>query len=252
MPQLDPIPVASLLIDTQNPRFLESNALQRNALRESAKYQDSKLVALAEHILTHGLSPIEVTMVMRKPGQQVRYIVLEGNRRLVALRSLERPEVLDGVLPTKMVATLRKLSEQYLKNPIRYMDCYIVPSREEARPWIKLRHGRDLKGAGTEKWGSQETDRFESRSGLRLHAQILDYLEDNGHITPAERKAVLAASFRRLMETPQVAAKAGVQLQKGKLEITAPVPKVVKVLKTILTDLTTKTIKPTDIYHADN
>jgi hypothetical protein len=251
MPQLDPLPVASLLIDTKNPRFLESNAAQREALRASARYQDAKLVALAEHIVKHGLNPIEITMVMRKPGNQDRYVVLEGNRRLVALRALERPEVLDGVLPSKMVSTLRKLSEQYLKNPARYIDCYIVPNREEARPWIKLRHGRDLKGAGIEKWGSQETDRFESRSGLRLHSQILDYLEDHGHIAPAERKAVPAASFRRLIETPPVAAKAGVQLSKGKLEFTAPVPNSVKILKTIVTDLTTKTIKTGDIYTVD-
>lgn len=251
MPQLDPLPVASLLIDTQNPRFLESNAVQREALRASARYQDDKLVVLAEDIVTHGLSPIEITMVMRKPGQPERYVVLEGNRRLVAIRALERPDVLDGVLPSKMVATLRKRSEEYLKNPIRYIDCYIVPNREEARHWIRLRHGRDLKGAGTEKWGSQETDRFESRSGLRLHAHLLDYLEDHRHITPAERKAVPAASFRRLMETPQVAAKAGVQLQKGKLEFTAPVSNAVKVLKTIITDLTTKTIKTSDIYHVE-
>lgn len=249
MPQLDPVPVASLLIDTQNPRFLESNAGQRAALRESAKLQDTKLVVLADHIVKHrGLSPIEVTMVMRKSGQPERYIVLEGNRRLVAIRSLERPDILDGVLPSKMVATLRKLSEEYLKNPIRYIDCYIVPSREEARPWIQLRHGRDLKGAGIEKWGSQETDRFESRSGLRLHAQILDYLEDHGHITPAERKAVPATSFRRLMETSVVTVKAGVQLQKSKLVFTAPISHAVKVLKTTITDLTTKTIKTGDIY----
>jgi hypothetical protein len=249
MPQLDPIPVASLLIDTQNPRFLESNAGQREALRASAKYQDSKLAVLAEDIVAHGLSPIEITMVMRKPGQPERYIVLEGNRRLVAIRALERPEVLDGVLPSKMVTTLRRLSEQYLKNSIRYIDCFIVPSRDEARHWLKLRHGRELKGSGTERWGSQETDRFESRSGLRLHAQILDYLEDHGHIAPAERKAVPATSFRRLLETPHVAAKAGVQMNKGKLEFTAPVPNAVKVLKTIITDLTTKTIKVGDIYN---
>lgn len=72
MPQLDPVPVASLLIDTQNPRFLESNAGQREALRASAKYQDRKLVILAEDIVAHGLSPIEITMVMRKSGQQDR------------------------------------------------------------------------------------------------------------------------------------------------------------------------------------
>lgn len=251
MPQLDPIPVASLVIDTENPRFLDSNAGQREALRELAQYRSGKVVGLADDVVQHGLSPIEITMVMRSPRQHDRYIVLEGNRRLVAIRALERPDLLDGVLPSKTVATLRKLSGQYLKNPIRYIDCYIVPNREEARHWIRLRHGRELRGAGTEMWGSQERDRFEARSGLRLHAQILDYMEDHGHITPAERKAVPAASFRRLVETPQVAEKAGVQLTKGKLEFTAPVTKAVKVLKTITTDLATKTIKTSHIYHAD-
>jgi hypothetical protein len=85
MPQLDPIPVASLLIDTENPRFLDSIAGQREALRESAEHQQGKLLALAEDVVNYGLSPIEITMVMRKSGKEARYIVLEGNRRLVAL-----------------------------------------------------------------------------------------------------------------------------------------------------------------------
>jgi hypothetical protein len=251
MPELTPIPVAALSIDTENPRFLDSPAGQREALRESAEHQQGKLVALADDIVKYGLSPIEITMVMRRPGQQERYVVLEGNRRLVALRALERPDVLDGVLPGKMVAELRKLSEQYLKTPIQNIDCYLVPGRDEARHWIVLKHGRELKGAGTEKWGSQEGDRFESRSGLRIHAQILDWLEDGGHITPAERKAVPAASFRRVMENPQVAAKAAVQLRSGKLATTAPAPRVVKVLKKIVNDLATKKIKTKDIYTAE-
>lgn len=251
MPQLDPIPVASLWIDTENPRFLDSIAGQREALRESAEHQQGKLVVLADDIVRHGLSPIEITMVMRKPGKDARYVVLEGNRRLVALRALERPDLLEGVLPAKMVDTLRKLSEQYLKNPIKDIDCYLVPTRDESLHWIRLRHGKDLKGAGTEKWGSQEGDRFESRTGLRIHAQILDWLEDGGHITPAERKAVPATSFRRVMETPQVAAKAGVQLKKGKLATSAPAPAVVKVLKTIVSDLATKKIVTKDIYTAE-
>lgn len=251
MPELTPIPVASLSIDTENPRFLDSPAGQREALRESAEHQQGKLVALAEDIVRYGLSPIEITMAMRQPGRQGKYIVLEGNRRLVALKAMERPDVLDGVLPSKMVATLRKLSEQYLKNPIPNIDCYLVPGRDEARHWLELKHGRELKGAGTEKWGSQEGDRFAKRSGLRIHAQILDWLEDDGHITPAERKLVPGASFRRLMENPQVAAKASVQLKKGTLSTTAPTPRVVKVLKKIVNDLATKKIKTKDIYTAE-
>jgi hypothetical protein len=251
MPQLDPISVASLLIDTENPRFLDSIAGQREALRESAEHQQGKLVVLADDIVRHGLSPIEITMVMRKSGKEARYVVLEGNRRLVALRALERPDLLEGVLPAKMVDALRKLSEQYLKSPIRDIDCYLVPTRDESLHWIRLRHGKDLKGAGTEKWGSQEGDRFESRTGLRIHAQILDWLEDGGHITPAERKAVPATSFRRVMETPQVAAKAGVQLKGGKLATSAPAPAVVNVLKTIVSDLATKKIVTKDIYTAE-
>lgn len=97
-----PISVSSLLIDIKNPRLPKPNLGQREAQQESAQTQQRKLLALAKDIVTYGLNLSELPIVMElKDDSLKRYVVLEGNRRLVALRALENPEWLMGIFPLR-------------------------------------------------------------------------------------------------------------------------------------------------------
>src|ERR1700687_5562153 len=88
---------ADLLIDIKNPRIPLEVSGQREALRALAEDQKERLVVLADHIVTHHqLNPAELPIVMRSEEQPKRYTVLEGNRRLTALRVLEAPELFRG------------------------------------------------------------------------------------------------------------------------------------------------------------
>src|SRR5450759_3298035 len=86
-----------LELDLNNPRFDGLNN-QRDALEKIVLSQGSKLVNLAEDIVTEGMSPAHRMLVMRAPGKgESSYIVMDGNRRLAALRVLANPAVLDGM-----------------------------------------------------------------------------------------------------------------------------------------------------------
>ena len=245
-----PIAVASLLVDLKNWRLPQPQNGQREAQREIARRQGDKLLKLAEDIAKYGTNLAELPIVM---PYGARYIVLEGNRRLVALRALENPQWLAGAFPIKAISEMRSLSKRYLQNPIASIYCLVVKDREEAEHWIELRHGGEKQGAGTVRWGADERARFLSRATLpEIHTQALDFLENGGHITPEQRQSVPSASFRRLMFTPEVRKKLGVDLQEGKMKLIGSEKKVVKALTHVLNDLTSGKTKTEQIYSKDD
>src|SRR6267378_8291843 len=155
MPETLPIAVASLLIDTKNPRLPKLNLGQREAQRAIAQEQKLKLPKLAQDIVTYGLNLAELPITMELKGDELkRHIVLEGNRRLVALRGLENPEWMIGAVQPGVLKEMRALSRQYLQNPIETVECLIVKDRKEAEHWIELRHTGENFGAGIVRWGT--------------------------------------------------------------------------------------------------
>ena len=240
---------ANLLIDVENPRLPQPNVGQRDAQRAIAHDQERKLVALAKDIVQNGLNPAELPIIMPLNDDLKRYVVLEGNRRLVALKALENPEWLVGAVGPIVVAAMRKLSSDYQEAPIELIRCLAVKSREEAQHWIELRHTGENEGAGIVRWGSDEAARFRSRTvGLEAHSQALNFLEERGDLTPEERRKVPAASYKRLIGTPEVRAKLGVEVQEGKLLLLAAADPVAKALLHVAKDLASRKTKTRDIY----
>jgi hypothetical protein len=242
-----PIAVASLLVDLKNWRLPQPQNGQREAEREIARRQGPKLLRLAEDIAKYGTNLAELPIVM---PFGTRYIVLEGNRRLVALRALENPQWLVGVFDPKAVVEIRNLSKRFLQNPISSIYCLVVQSREEADHWIDLRHGGEKQGAGLVKWGADEKARFLARATLpEIHTQALDFLANRGDLSSEQRQNVPTATFKRLMGTPEVRKKLGVDLQEGKMTLLAPEKKVAKALLYVVNDLASGNTNTNKIRH---
>jgi hypothetical protein len=250
MADIAPIPVADLLADAENPRLPKPNLGQREVLQAMAYEQGRKLQALVRDIVRYGLNPSELDIVMPFEGTPGRYVVLEGNRRLTALKALENPELLVGAVSRSALAEVRKLSKQYQNAPIESIPCIIVKNRDEARHWIELRHGGELEGAGIVRWNRHEIDRFRARSGaLEIHTQALEFLVKRGDLTPEDRRRVPATSFKRLIESPDIRNKIGVEAIDGRLKMLADEVKVAKALLYIAQDLASGHTITKDIYY---
>ena len=239
-----------LLIDSQNPRLVQPNVGQREALRSLAERQGKKLSTLAADIVKYGVNPSDLMIVMPAKDSRKRYKVLEGNRRLTAIRALENPESFAGSIPTTTLNLLRRLSRQYEDAPVEEINCLVVKKRTEAHHWIELRHTGENKGAGIVSWGSEEAGRFRSRDGhIPPHMQALDMLEQREDLTPEYRRKIPTTSFKRLLDTPEVREKLGIEIDGGVLRYLAPENKVSKALLYIAQDLATGRTKVADIYH---
>lgn len=252
MPETILLRPADLIFDEQNPRISTPNSGQREAHRAIAQVQDSKLIALARHIIEHGMNPADSFIVMEREGDPKRYLALEGNRRLSALKALENPEVVSGAVSSGTLAKLRKLSAAYQGNPVDWVQCLVVRNRDEARPWIELRHTGLNEGAGVLPWGSDESSRFRARSSpIEFHTQILDFLEKGGHLSGDDRRNIPASSFRRLVGTPEVRDKLGIDKENGELRLTAKEKDVAKALMHVIRSLADGETKVGDIYHRE-
>lgn len=249
MAQTTTIPVANLQLDTENPRLSTPNSGQRETLRELASLQGTKLRVLAEDIVKHGLDPSELTIVAKLKRTDNRYVVLDGNRRLSAIKVLENPESVDGAIGASLLKTMRRLSERYQQDPIANIDCVVVKDREDARHWLELRHTGEQQGAGRVLWGSQESARFRAQDAdPEPHIQALDFLESRGDLSQKQRRKIPSTTYRRLLGTPYVRQRLGVELEKGILKALADEDAVAKALMHVANDISQGNIKVRDVY----
>ncbi len=253
MPTRKFIPVADLLIDTENPRLAAEPATTREAVRAIAELQEEKLLVLAQDIVEHGINLSDSPIVIPSSEQPDAYIVLEGNRRISALRALENPSIIEGVVEDKIVKRFRELSRQYQENPIEEINCVIYEEREKAAHWIQLRHTGENEGAGIVRWGAIERARFMERRGEQMYyLQALDFLEDTGYLNSEERSDVPVTSLGRLLSNPDIRSKLGLEMKDKVLYTQFDEDEVAKGLHYIIEDLISKRIRTGDIYYKDD
>lgn len=249
MSETTSIPPANLLVDAQNPRLPQPNTAQREILKSIAERDPRKFLVLAKDIAKNGLSPSELPIVMPAGDQTNRYIVLEGNRRISAVKIIENPDLVADILDKKTLQSLRELSRDYQQSPIEFINCVVVKDREAAKTWILLRHTGQNNGAGVLPWGHEESERFKVTTGdTPYQVQALDFLEKHGLLTHEDRCDVPLTSLKRLLGTPEVRKKLGVGLVKGVLMIHADPKQVAKALAHVVNDLTSKNVAVRDIY----
>lgn len=161
------IAVGKLLLDTDNPRH-EPVHSQREAIQALIATERAKLVVLAHDMSQHGLSPIDRLLVIRA-GRN--YTVVEGNRRLAAIKLLHNPSLADH---TQIATSIKRVAAE--ATAPSHAECSIVNSREDAEHWMILRHRGESEGAGVVRWDTFASNRFSHKPGSQA-AKAISLLE---------------------------------------------------------------------------
>jgi hypothetical protein len=170
--------LSELHLDQQNYRT-GNTASQREAIAGIIADQGTKLVNLGEDILSmRGTSPGEPIWVTRDTEAAGFYIVLEGNRRVAALKLMETPALADG---TVVEEGFRELGKQYAAAPIRELEACVFPTREDAAPWQRRRHMTSTSGVGLQGWKPMAKGRADRDQGAKAprFLTVYEYLQDN-------------------------------------------------------------------------
>lgn len=158
MPWWDEIPlretykeeISKLSFDKKNPRYSSDKGLPHETDEEIIRFLDgtSDLGELLQSISTSGYVDIEPLIVW---GDDENLIVLEGNRRLAALRVLTDPKLAARCGITQLPITPGK------EDTLRVVSVYRVPERNEARDFIGFKHIN-----GAHRWDSIAKARYAS------------------------------------------------------------------------------------------
>lgn len=235
--------VSQLLLDLQNPRLPDGKQNQQEAIRSMLRAQKDKIVALATHLVEHGPNPSTLPIVMPASGHKDMYEVLDGNRRITACKLLGAPALAEGILDGAKLKRLKHLAVRFERDPIVELRCIVVADREEADTWIQLIHRGQKEGAGLVEWDGQVAARYDARKGSKPFPLIvLDYVREHAQLSEETRKRIDEGKFpvtnlERLVKTPYVRKKLGVEESQGTLVTTYPEEEVLKGLTNVVEDL---------------
>lgn len=239
-----PLKIEDLLLDVENPRISRAGG-QKDALQKIIEDQDIKLVQLAESIVEDGgLNPMDRLLVVRSPDFKGKYVVLEGNRRFAAIKILHNAAVLTGLeVRAPLQKRFEELSLEFDRSTVEPMDCYEVPSRVEGATWLHQRHTGENEGRGIVNWSSVARRRFTGRDPA---LQALDFVMVHGGLSDDEKTNIEArfpiTTLDRLLSTPAVRARLGLEIEDQKLLTKLPPDEVMRPLRRIVRDLASKAV----------
>lgn len=245
--------IDQLLLDSKNPR-IGSASNQRDALQKIIDDQEEKLAELAQDIADEGMSPIERVLVLREKSADGRFVVVEGNRRIAALKILANPTVLGGLtIKDALQRRLETISKDFKKHDIEPISCFEVTSREVANKWIYLRHTGENQGRGVVGWSGLAAARFR---GTDPALQALEFVKAHGNLKD-QHKELLDDTFPittldRLLSAREVRKLIGVEVKNGKLCSGLPGDELIKPLRRMVLDLAEKKINVSKLKNTDD
>src|SRR5579883_3045136 len=152
--------VEDLLLDRENPR-IGSVATQAAALEAIVELDTTHFKNMTRSVKEHGLHPGDSFYVIEDEEEKGAYDVVDGNRRLAALKVLHGATILKGTgLGENIIKQITKIAEGFDPSSISTVSCVLFDHRSDANDWILRRHGRGMEGEGRIAWGTIEIDRF--------------------------------------------------------------------------------------------
>ena len=172
--------------------------------------------------------------------------MLEGNRRLSALRVLSNPDILAGTDLTE--ATKRLLVREasgFERSKVEPIRCVRFDDREDANDWIRRRHTGEAGGEGRITWKPLEIQRF---SGDYTTIDVIDFVGRNAGYSKEEWAQAQSAlgggkstNLTRLLESAAGQSHLGIKMEmepSRKTPLLAVDPKwALEVLKRIVDDI---------------
>lgn len=240
------IKLSDLLVNRENYRF-HSVADEHEAMLIMLDSQQGKLTKLAESIAQQGLNPTKRIPVIKIDGG--KYVVLEGNRRVTALKLMKNPDELSGEYRYKSV--FQRLHATYKTSLPTTVECVVYPEneRDTAEIWVGLEHTGENQGIGTVAWTTRQKERFDNRRHKKPSRayQVLEFLDRKN----VDTSDVKQTNLDRLLSTPAVIEQLGIEFSRGQMTLTDSEQQVVEKLKKVVERMGAGDFVVSQIYKSD-
>lgn len=240
---------ADLVLDSDNPRVEVGGETTRESINTLIELDADKQVNIARDISeSNMLSPFDLPGVV---WEDESWVVVEGNRRVAALKMLKAPDLIAD-------PRIRRRVEAIAANGTGPDDvaCSQFEDRSSARRWIELRHTGENDGRGVSSWDSDMRNRFSRDPGSQtdLAMQLRDHMTDSypndqdllhqldvifrgGNRADGTRIRKRPTTLGRLLEPKEMQDAFGYSIDAGNIVIVGPEPAVHDAFRQIIFDV---------------
>lgn len=236
------IGINKLLLDRTNARH---DAMDNEPEIIAQLLRKEKAGEIAKSIAEAGaLNPLERIGVVAHPAIKGSYIVVEGNRRVCALKMLHDPDKAPDAFKKKV----RDYKTKGQAIPSR-IEVVLFDSEEDAEPWISMRHRGEDGGKGLRPWDVNAKARHAEKVGgataNQLAAGLVDHALKAGLITAEEHQELPVTTLTRYLGNPIFRHTLGIVSNK-ELDLDVPQDEFDSVLKVFLQDSLPKSLTGVD------
>lgn len=169
------VSISNILLDTNNPRIRDGSD-QADCIARILRKEDH-LKALMEDIAKNGLTTAPILV---KPHDN-KYVVMDGNRRITALKLLNEPNLCPN---SQLKNFTTDLKEKYAANIISKVDVLSSTNDDAIAQEILSRHDGEQGGAGQVNWNAYLRTIFLMNNGhsaeYKRSAQYAMWAEEQG------------------------------------------------------------------------
>lgn len=235
---------SKLVVNPENYRF-DPVENQDEAIDLMLEEKGSEILNLAKHILDHGLDEAKDFRVLETKPEIYR--VLDGNRRVTAIKCLHDPSLIKDKKLNKAFQNLLETKKSLPTN----IQCFVYKEEKLAAQWIKLDHTGKNEGVGQDSWGSAEKDRFaykfEGKISPAMQAVSVVEKELNKKINTKKLKV---STINRILSNPESRSYLGVNVSGGKLLFTTDKKESLARLDTLFDTVIRDNVTVAKVYHA--
>lgn len=134
--KLQKVKIKDLVLDINNVRLEAEHESQDEIINDLFLNEDA--MSILESIYQSGYFPDEPPVVVKEKG---KYVVLDGNRRIVSLKAMLSP----SIAPSKYIHRIEKLMSD--RQPIEDISVHVATSRDEAMEYLAAKHTKTTRKA---------------------------------------------------------------------------------------------------------
>lgn len=231
----------NLIVNPENYRF-DPVSNQEEAINLMIKEKGKDILNLAKHIVDNGLDNAKDFRVLKK--RESNYIVLDGNRRVTAIKCLHNPSLIrDEKLKNSFILLIKG------KKIVEEVSCFVYKNEIDAAQWIKLDHTGKNDGAGQDSWGAPEKDRFSYKFEGKISPamQMVDILEKDSGVK-IDTSKLKVSTINRILSNPESRSILGIDVKKGTIEFVDKKSDVIKNTSKLFDKVIKEDVKVDEVY----
>ena len=239
------VSIDNIDLDIRNSRFPRDAENQKEAFELMMETAGDDCLELLRDITKNGaLNSSDLPIVV---GRNDRYIMMEGNRRLICLMLWNNPDKLSIYpdLNKRYASRVMRLISDSDFSPPTSLRVVIAPNETEADIWVDRKHTGGSGGAGTVEWGPAMKDRRKARKDPSKTTYALAFIDCISQVYKQERDVMSALEevrakrytmIQRFAERSVVKEIVGLEFNSGKMSLRYGPKATLPIIRQVITD----------------